>query len=152
MDGPFGATRRKRKPAINITPLVDIMFLLLIFFMVSSTFRNDFGLDITLPQAVSAATQSDTSVPIFIAEGGRILVGEVAVAEEELRKVLQERLAAEPETLFKLSADRRVPFELAVKVIDTARAVGGTKLIIETEAIVSQGLMIGDEVSAGPRP
>ena len=140
MDGPFGGTRRKRKPAINITPLVDIMFLLLIIFMVSSTFRNDFGLEISLPQAASAHAQTDSSVAIFVTDEGRILVEETEVAPEQLGDTLRARLETAPETLFKLSADKNVPFELAVRVIDTAREVGGTRLVIETEAFTAKGL------------
>ena len=57
MSGPFGTNPPRRRPLINITPLIDVMFLLLIFFMVSSTFRSEFGIDVALPTAQTAAAQ-----------------------------------------------------------------------------------------------
>ena len=57
MDGAFNTRRRKRRPAITITPLIDVVFLLLIFFMVSTTFGEPAAIDITLPAAETGADQ-----------------------------------------------------------------------------------------------
>jgi len=134
MDGAFGASRRKRKPGINITPLVDVMFLLLIFFMVSSTFRTEVGLDILLPQAATASAQPEAPHIIYLEADGTIQFNGEAVPSGGLRGALEEALVQNPEALFKLTADRAVPFEAAVAAIDTAREAGGERLIIETDA------------------
>jgi len=138
MDGAFGGPRRKRKPLINITPLVDVMFLLLIFFMVSSTFRNEMGLDIVLPQASTATSQPEAPHTIFLSADGRTLFNGEEIPEGALKATLEGVIADEADALFKLSADRSVPFETAVGAIDVAREVGGQRLIIETDAFVAE--------------
>ena len=76
MHGPFGSWRRKRRPNINITPLIDVMFLLLIFFMVSSTFRERLGIDIALPEAQSAREQELEPHEITVGPEGELFFGE----------------------------------------------------------------------------
>jgi biopolymer transport protein ExbD len=132
----FGATGHRRRPAINITSLIDVMFLLLIFFMVSSTFRDSLGIDITLPVAQTGEEQSPSNYEITVKSGGELHFGasETPISPDELRTALEELYRNEPEAIVILRADEAAPFQAVITVVDTARAVGGSRLIIPTQA------------------
>ena len=135
MSGAFNSPRHKRKPSINITPLIDVMFLLLIFFMVSSTFKEYYGVDIELPEAESAQTQEEDSHEIVVdSEGAYYFQGE-AVDEEELRAALTTLIESEPGATIVLRADRNADFGPVLRVIDIADSVGGGKLVIPTDLL-----------------
>jgi biopolymer transport protein ExbD len=132
VEGPFGVTRHRRRPTINITSLIDVMFLLLIFFMVSSTFKQDAAIDITLPQAESATQQELTSHEITVdAEGQAYLSGQ-PVNEEQLRTELHAILEADPEAPLVLRADDGADFGKVLRVIDIARSLEASNLVIPT--------------------
>lgn len=136
MSQAFGASSKRRKPSINITSLIDVMFLLLIFFMVSSTFREESeALDITLPRAGSAAAQSLDYFEIsVIADGTLYFEGEEA-GEAELRAALESLVAADPEAKVVLRADAGADFGDAIRAIDIAREAGVVNLIIPTDRL-----------------
>lgn len=129
--------RRGRRPTINITSLIDVMFLLLIFFMVSSTFREQIGIDITLPAAATATEQQPAQHVITVRADGAILFGpnQTVTSPEQLRQALQELLAADPETVLLLRADEAAAFQDVITVIDITRSVGGSRLIIPTQPL-----------------
>lgn len=133
MSAPFNARRRRRRPTINITSLIDVMFLLLIFFMVSSTFREQFGVDITLPEA-KTATQTETAAhEITVTADGELYFGQQVVNEDGLRASISELLARDPDSTLVLRADDKADFGKVIRAIDIAREVGGTRLIIPTQ-------------------
>lgn len=134
MNQAFGRPRRPRRPSINLASLIDVMFLLLIFFMVSSVFRNSAGIDITLPTATTSAEQEDTPHEIFIEGDGSITFGEESgVAIEDLEGRMRALLEAEPEARMALSGDEEANLKHFIAVVDTARRVGGKQLIIRTQ-------------------
>ena len=135
MSGPFNAPRHKRRPSINITPLIDVMFLLLIFFMVSSTFKEQMGIEITLPRAETATAQEVKTREIIIQRDGQLYFGDEAVDEEGLREALRRLLVEEPSARLVLRADREADFGRAIRAIDIVREVGGQHLIIPTEPL-----------------
>lgn len=133
--GAFNAGRRKRTPTINITPLIDVMFLLLIFFMVSSTFKQDLGIDITLPQAESGSTQQVTSYQITVDREGQTYFAGEKVNEEALRRKLTEIVAADPDAPLVLRADDGADFGRVLRVIDIARGLNAGNLVIPTDPL-----------------
>jgi len=134
MNNAFGRTRQRRRPTINITSLIDVMFLLLIFFMVSSVFRDTIGMDITLPAAATATEQQEAPYAIYITGEGSITFREQeGLSLEALEVALRELLTSEPEARVALTADARSAYEDFVAVIDIARKTGGKKLIIHTQ-------------------
>lgn len=138
MSQAFGVPSKRRKPSINITSLIDVMFLLLIFFMVSSTFKeeND-ALDITLPQAGTAAAQSLDFVEISVNVGGALYFEGEPVAEADLRAQLQALISADPGARVVLRADTGADFGGVIRAIDIAREVGVTNLIIPTDRLTA---------------
>ncbi len=135
MAGAFNSPQHKRKPSINVTPLIDVMFLLLIFFMVSSTFREDLAIDITLPKAESAAVQDITAREIVVDRAGVAYFEGSAVSEQELREALGAVLADDPRATLILRADERADFGRVLRVIDIARDLHVVNLIIPTDLL-----------------
>ena len=133
----FGASGRRKRPAINITSLIDVMFLLLIFFMVSSTFRDSLGIDITLPVAQTGDEQPQATYEISVKSSGEIRFGasETPIGPDELKSALQELYRNEPDAIVVLRADEAAPFQAVITVLDTARALGGNRLVIPTQAM-----------------
>ena len=133
MIGPFQTGPRKRRPTITITPLIDVMLLLLIFFMLTSTFRQSTGLDITLPQARSGSAQEMELHEVGVDREGQLFFGTTPVDEAGLRQQLTELLAEEPGAQLILRADASADFGRVIRAIDIAREVGGEQLIIPTD-------------------
>lgn len=132
MQGAFGAPRHKRRPSINITPLIDVMFLLLIFFMVSSTFKEQLGIDITLPQAGTSESRELSVHEIVIDADGAYFFHEEQVTLQQLRERIAAVLQEEPEAQLVLRADAGANTGAFVSAIDVVKDVGGEKLVIPT--------------------
>jgi len=111
------------------------MFLLLIFFMVSSTFRSELGMDVSLPQAGSGAPRDVQSHEIVVTRDGELYFSNKRVNEEGLRRELVQLLAKEPDAVLVLRADEAADFGPVVRAIDIARAVGGSHLVIPTRPL-----------------
>lgn len=132
MDGAFGTRRHRRKPFINITSLVDVMFILLLFLMVSTTFRTQKGLDISVPQAATATPQEQDARSISVTRNGDYYFAGVQVDENGLRAAIAETLKKDPKSVLMLEADEGAEFGKVVRAMDIAREMGGEKMVIPT--------------------
>lgn len=115
-------TQQRRKPTIEISPLVDVVFLLIIFFAVSTTFREGTGLPVSLPSAGSATSQAAGPVEITVGQEGRVEVGgdvypSVQAAQPAIAKALED---ADPRKIL-IRGDRVAHYEVIVQVLDLAR-------------------------------
>jgi len=120
---------------INVTPLVDIMLVLLIIFMLVSTFV-DFSIQVELPHAVTGEDIQAESVSIMISkEGDYFLAGKYVASFDELKEKLQEKRDLNPEIQVVISADKKVYHEEIVKVIDTIRRINIFKFAINVEPL-----------------
>ncbi len=122
---------RRRKALINVTSLIDVVFLLLIFFVVTSTFLERPGIDLSLPEAGSSASEV-AEVSVRIAADGGLYVDASPVTPDELTEVLEARLREAGTTEVTLEADRRVPHGRVVAAMDAARKAGATGLVVAT--------------------
>jgi biopolymer transport protein ExbD len=148
MNQAFGRANRPRRPSINLASLIDVMFLLLIFFMVSSVFRNSAGIDITLPTAATSAEQQEVPYEIFIQDSGAITFRDTpGITLDALEAEMKALLAKEPDARLALSADEKADYKSFIAVIDLARRVGGEKLIIRTQL---EGGVAGQAATAQP--
>jgi len=121
---------------VNITPLIDIVFLLLIFFMVSTTFERESEIDITLPEATIDAPK-ETNEPIeitigadgtYFINGKRVVNKQVATLKQALLKVANGR--EDPPII--VSADKNTTHQSFVNVMDAARQLGFIHISIAT--------------------
>lgn len=132
MAGAFNSHRHKRRPMINITSLIDVVFILLLFLMVSTTFKQQLGIDIAIPQATTGGEQSLESREIAVTASGDLYFGAELVNESQLRERVKAMLEQDPEASLILRADEGADFGPVLAAIDVTREVGGTKLIIPT--------------------
>jgi biopolymer transport protein ExbD len=127
----FGEGAR-RKALINITSLIDVVFLLLIFFVVTSTFLERPGLDLSLPAASQEEVARRDEVTIELdADGGTWLQGRPVTADA-LEAEIGSALAAGGGDRVVLEADERVPHGRVVAAMDAARRAGATGLVVAT--------------------
>ena len=130
--------QRKREARIDISPLVDVVFQLLIFFVVTTTFLSDSGIPLDLPEAGSGQHETaaqDLSVRIS-ADGAIRFHGEV-VSLVDLETRLQAAVAASPDGAVTIYGDGSVDYETIVQIIDLARRVEARGVVLATEEPVS---------------
>ena len=128
----FEGLQRNRKIP-SLTPLIDIVFLLLVFFMLTAHFVKDQALDVSLPDADSSNTiENKEALEIILDPRGHILIDEKHIAVNELDQVLQSMLSGRKNKQVILRGDKTAELGLTVKVMDAARKAGATSLDIVT--------------------
>jgi biopolymer transport protein ExbD/biopolymer transport protein TolR len=126
--------KQNEEPRVDLTPMVDVVFLLLIFFMISTTFIETPGLSIKLPES-SAETidREPEELKIFLSNKGEIFRGEQKLSLDQFKAVLREGQATAARTTFLLMADKEALHGKVVALMDLAREAGYLKLAIATE-------------------
>ncbi len=123
----------EKEPAINLTPLMDVMFLLVIFFAVSTTFRVYPGISVTLPKAQVKDVLSEERAMIAVLNAkGEIFLDGRPIPRRSLLKILRARQAANPSLMFILQADENAKHGHVVSLMDAAKLAGVSKLGIAT--------------------
>ncbi|MCK9526669.1 MAG: biopolymer transporter ExbD [Limnochordia bacterium] len=127
-------TTRKRRSSPEITPLIDVMFFLLVFFMVFSTIKTEpMGLDVELPRAVTGTAQTSTSLEVLVDKSGVFYVAGRQVSGAELEQHFIERVRVNPDVFVIVKADKEVRYEHVVRALDHLRGVGGYRLGLAVE-------------------
>ncbi|HEY7473038.1 MAG TPA: biopolymer transporter ExbD [Gemmatimonadota bacterium] len=127
----FGSGPR-RKDLINITPLIDVVFLLLLFYVVTSTFLERSGLDLTLPAASTSEAARRDEVTLELDAGGGTWLDGRTVEPAMLEGAIREALAAGATKRVVLEADEQVVHGRVVEAMDAARRAGATGLVVAT--------------------
>lgn len=132
--------RRRSRPsvAIDIAPLVDVIFLLVIFFAVSTTFLESAGLELELPSSTSTAQREVEDLTVVLAaDGGLSLEGE-EIDHEQLTDRLTELLANAERRVVVLRADTNTPHGEVVKIMDLIQASGAEALTIAARSAAAE--------------
>jgi len=123
---------RSEEVFINLTPLIDVVFLLLIFFMVSTTFATiRYGIKVDLPRTTTPEEKIEENIVISITKDNRIYLGKKWVKEENLVSLLRKEIKRKG-SLVIINADKEVKHGRVVRVMDLARKAGAGKLGILT--------------------
>jgi len=126
--------RRISKGVLNLTPLIDIVFLLLVFFMLTAHFIEEDQIDIQLPKAQSSdSLKDDQYVTVLLTPTGQMLIEGTVTTMDELQLTLRDELQHSESKLVRLKGDYRAQFGNAVAIIDAARQAGAESLDIQTE-------------------
>ncbi|RLE17704.1 MAG: hypothetical protein DRJ08_01165 [Acidobacteria bacterium] len=130
----FGNGRTSRRNALlDISPLIDVVFLLLIFFMVSTTFRDEAGLPLNLPSSVSKGLKKTDNVVVTISEKGDIYVGKELTPPDKLTGVIKKQIALAKKKELIIKADKSARYELVYRVMDASRQAGVKSLSVAGE-------------------
>ncbi|MGR3178212.1 MAG: ExbD/TolR family protein [Candidatus Anammoxibacter sp.] len=126
--------KRISKPIINIAPLVDVLFLLLIFFMVTSTFVEQPSIQLDLPSTKYAETSEikELQLVLVITRYGKIYLQGEIVNINELENILRDLTVKMEEKTLVLKADKDVTYGTVIKVMDAAKGAGMRKIIAPT--------------------
>ncbi len=115
--------------------MIDVMFILVVFFIVFTTFRTDpVGIEVNLPQAATGATHEQAELRITVTQQGTMFLNGTAASEAEIRSRVRAAVQSNPNTLVIVSADRRVAYDFVVRAMDAARAGGGHRLALSVES------------------
>ena len=117
--------------AVDISPLIDCVFILLIFFIVTTTFVEETGVEVDKPQAASSVQLEKTSIMIAITQNGEIVYGGNEIGIAGIRPLVK-RMMQKEEVPVIIQADQNVMSGLLVRVIDEAKLAGAMKVSIST--------------------
>lgn len=125
--------RHRIKVQAPLTSLIDIVFLLLIYFLLTTNFMVDEGIKIKLPQARAAAPQTEEVITVYVDQQGRAYLGTQELSHARLFDQLKEMIKDRENKLVVIRADRGVILNKTVKVMDVAKAAGAGRLCLATE-------------------
>jgi len=120
---------------INITPMLDIVFIMLIFFIVTTSFVKEFGVDVNRPSNAPVEVQEQSEViAIRIDDNDQIYVQDRLVDVRAVRANIESGLALQPEAAVVVIADRAADAGLLVRVVDQARVAGAERVSLAARA------------------
>jgi len=126
-------TRKRRKVIINITSLIDVMFMLLVFLMISSTFLDQPGIKLELPKADSSVVVEQKDYVLFVDKAGKMYLNDKDIALDNLEAKIKDALPKMKDSALILKADQDVSHGAVVRIMDIVRKGGVKKLIIGTK-------------------
>ncbi len=124
---------------LNISPLIDMVFILLIFFMVSTTFVKDMKLELERPAASSSTTASTKAVRLYIDNGGQVYLDGTSIQPWVIQTRLRDLLKSKTQKSVLVVTDENVPSGKLVEVVDQARLAGASDVGVATEKEVGAG-------------
>jgi biopolymer transport protein ExbD len=109
---------------INLTPLIDMVFILLIFFMVTSSFVKETGIDVDRPSAATATVKQQAAILIGVNAEGEVWIDKRRVDIRAVRANVERLHAENPEGAVVIMADREAPTGVVIRVLDQSRLAG----------------------------
>ncbi len=116
--------RRKTESEVNLTPMLDVVFIMLIFFIVTASFVKEAGIDISRPGAATAVRKERGNILIAITANDQIWMNRRQVDPRALRANIERMHAENPQGAVIIQADKEAKTGLLVKVMDAARSAG----------------------------
>ena len=126
-------TNKAIKPEINMSPMIDVVFLLLIFFMVTTVFPENDGVIIEKPESEHAVSLTDKNIVVKIDAAGLVYLQDKKLNIADLRRVLKSQLAMDTEVPVIINADKKTSTEALIRVIDAAKSSGAKQLGLATD-------------------
>ncbi len=124
---------RRRKSGDNVTPLINVVFLLLIFFMLTSSFVQPELFPVAPPQSISEAMPGDKNrLTILVSADGRLALGKTAVEAGDIGAEVAKRKRANRNLRIEVKADGKVPAGRILALLDRLRAVGVNRIGLTT--------------------
>ena len=126
-------SRSEEEADINLTPMLDVVFIMLIFFIVTATFVKQAGIDVLRPEALTSEQKPTVALLVAIGPGGDIWIDKKRVDTTSVRSHIERLYAENPKGGLVVQADRASTNEKLVVVLNAARAAGMREVAISTE-------------------
>jgi biopolymer transport protein ExbD len=123
----------KKKPEISLAPLIDIIFLMLIFFMVTTVFPENKGMVIQKPNAKNISSLKSESKIIKLNQEGKISYKNTIISYIDLKRLIQHEFENNPALSIIIQADKASTTESLIKVIDISKSIGVKNIGVATE-------------------
>ena len=118
---------------INLTPMLDVVFIMLIFFIVTATFIKEAGIQVERPDTTTADSQDDAAILIAISPGDEIWIDRKERDPRSVRSIIERLHAENPKGSIVIQADEGSTHEMLVVVMEAAKAAGVTNVAIATD-------------------
>ena len=128
-----GVSAEGHEPEINMAPLIDLVFILLIFFLVTTSFVRETGVKVDRPQASTAQAQKKRSLMVAIDSKGQIFIDNRRVGLNSVRGLVERFLTEEKDGGVVLVADRRSVTGRIIEVLDQCRLAGAADVALAAE-------------------
>ncbi len=122
---------RTQQASLNLTPLVDMVFLLLMFFLLTTQFIEEDGIGVRLPTATSSMDTEQKRVTVVLTSHGEIHLQGQPLQKENLAARLRELIG--PDTTVVLKGDKEAQLQQAVSVMEQAKLAGAARIVVATE-------------------
>ncbi len=119
---------------INLTPMLDVVFIMLIFFIVTASFIKQAGIDVTRPEALTGEQRPTVSVLVAISDTGEIWVDKKKVEPTAVRAAIERLHAENPKGSVVVQADKAAKNERLMMVLSAVRAIGISDVAVSTES------------------
>jgi biopolymer transport protein ExbD len=128
-----------QEEGINMAPLIDLVFLLLIFFMVTTSFVKETGIDVSRPTASTAELKAKGNILLGVSEDGRIFFEKKQIDIRSVRAHMERSLAENPEGAVVIVADKKSNTGVIVRLMDYCRLAGARRVSIAAKKPASEG-------------
>ena len=132
----FRPTTSEEEPELNLIPLIDVLLMTLIFLVVTTSFSSEARLSVRLPEASAEVKENLPSLRVTIDAKGQLYIGEqqlLNATPEVLRNALMRAAGGNKDPLIVIHADAHTPHEAVIRVMDSSRRLGFTRLTFATQ-------------------
>lgn len=126
-------SHRQEEAQVDLTPMLDIVFIMLIFFIVTSTFVRESGIEVDKPQATNIVSQKDVGIFIAVTADNDVYIDKKMVDIERVQAALEAMLLDKRESSLVIQADERAFSGTVIQVMDAAKGAGIEKIAIAAE-------------------
>ncbi|WOJ93099.1 biopolymer transporter ExbD [Congregibacter variabilis] len=120
--------------SVDITPMLDVVFIMLIFFIVTATFVKEAGIDVDKPEAATAIVQEKASILVAIDAQDRVWINRREVDIRSVRSIIERLHAENPKGTVVIQADRNSRNDMLVRVMDASRRAGVYEIALAADA------------------
>ncbi|MCM2680230.1 ExbD/TolR family protein [Echinimonas agarilytica] len=124
---------QEEESQIDLTPMLDVVFIMLIFFIVTSTFVKESGVDVTRPDAETAVVTESNSIQIGITSANQVFMDKRQIDKRAIRANVEKSLAENPGAAVIIVADQDSNTSTLIDVMDQARLAGATSVSVASE-------------------
>ena len=125
--------RLNKLTGFDMTPMIDVVFLLIIFFMVSSTFITHRGIKVKLPQSTNSESESKNLLELTVNQFGRVFLNGKEYSDKQLAIELKKQRIEKKQNVVIIKGDKLVPYNRMIKAMDIAKIAGIERVSLATE-------------------